>query len=420
MNVVMFLVGFALGGGICWLVFRKGIADARQQECNSALADVRVAEERAAAKEATIAELRTVVSAKKQLLGQRDEENVQLKEQIAVLQTSLRNEEKKTDEKLTLLSKAKDQFVATLSEPVTETLEKLNAEITLVKATAMTVGAETSKLVKALQKPEVRGKWGEMHLRRVVELTGMTEHCDFYEQQTIGNENDRLRPDLIVRPPGGRCVAVDAKAPLRAFLDAAEAVNDETRETKLEDFVCHVRDHVRKLSSKAYHQCLDDSPEFVVLYLPTEAIFSTALTRDPELLEYAAKQHVHLAGPTILITLLRAVAYEWKQEAVAQNLIEIRGHAEELYKRLKDFIGHLINVGRHLEKSKEAYNSAIGSLDSRLMPHARKIEELRAAPDGVRIEQITQTDSPVRQPQCPEAMLERSDGEVEDSVSLPR
>lgn len=398
--ILMFLVGFAAGGAVIWFL--------------------------------RIADLRSALSHKEQQLQQRDEENVQLKEQIAELQTSLSNEREKVGEKVKLLSDAQEQFekifkaLATdalrennkqfdsLSKPVRETLREISTKISVVDSSAKGLSVETSKLVKALQKPEVRGQWGEMHLRRVVEVTGMTERCDFDEQQSIGGANVQQRPDLIVHLPGERNLAVDAKAPIRAFLEAAEATDETLRQSKMKEFVSHVKERIKLLGSKTYHQSLDHSPEFVVLYLPTEAVFSAALMLDDELLEYAARQRVHLAGPTILITLLRAVAHGWKQEAVADNAREICTLAEELYQRLSKFGSHMREVGNHLTKSTEAYNAAVGTLESRVMPQARRFEGLGAAPADGHIEQLAPVETAARNLQCTEFALAHADGEVHD------
>lgn len=418
--IVMFLVGLAGGGGLIWFLLANRIADARQQERNIALADVRVAEERATAKNANIARLEAEVAAKDDSLRQRHEENVQLREQNAKLITSLRNEEKKTQDSLKLLDDAEEKFVAKLSEPVNETLQKLNAEISVVKERTASVVAETSKLVKALQKPEVRGQWGEMHLRRVVEVAGMTDRCDFDEQQVIGDELGLQRPDLVVHYPGDRHLAVDAKAPIRAFLEAAEAVDEETRRLKLREFVTHVREHIKTLGSKAYHQKLDNSAEFVVLFLPSEAIFSAALSLDAEISEYAAKYRVHLAGPGVLITLLRAVALGWKQESLATHAKEICQLGEELYKRLAIFGSHLGKVGKSLNSSVAAYNEAVGSLELRVMPQARRFEQIGAAPTDSRIEELAPIETAARNLQCAEFAAIGTDNELDDENLLFR
>lgn len=418
--IVMFLVGFAAGGGIVWLLLKKTAFSAREQERNVTLAEIRVAEERVTAKDASIADLRADIQAKDRLLELRIEDNVQLKNLNAVLQTNLTNEERKTVDKLKLLDDVEEQFVAKLSEPVKETLERLNTKITVVNESATNLGQETSKLVKALQKPEVRGQWGEMHLLRVVEVTGMTDRCDFHEQQVINDEDRQQRPDLVVHLPGNRNLAVDAKAPIRAFLEAAEAADEETRQAKLGEFVRHVRDRVKLLGNKNYHQNLDNSPEFVVLYLPTEAVYSAALSCDAGLLEFATQYKVRLAGPMNLMSLLQMVAFDWKQDAVANNAREICTLAEELYKRIAIFGGHVGKLGDQLNRSVKAYNDAIGSLESRIMPQARRFEQLGAAPTDGRIEELTPVDLSARSVQCAEFAIAHEESAVDDPMLLAR
>jgi DNA recombination protein RmuC len=433
----MFLIGFAVGGGIFWILLRKQVAEAGNRERNIALADIRVAETKVGSKEARIQELQSDVSDRDKMIAERNSQILLLKQQQAVAVTSMKKEQEKITEKISLLNEAEKQFKEAFkvlaaealsknnedfdkrAKPITDTLDQIKSRIDLVNGCATNLGAETSKLVKALQKPEIRGQWGEMHLLRVVEVTGMTDRCDFHEQHVIGDER-QLRPDLVVHLPGGKNLAIDAKAPIRAFLESVEAVDDGGRQLKQQEFVTHVREHVRLLSSKAYHQSLDSTPEFVVLYLPTEAIFSTALTMDAELLEYATKQRVHLAGPTVLITLLRAVAYGWKQESLAEHAKEICGLAEELYKRLATFGGHMNRVGTGLNKAVDAYNQAVGSLESRVMTQARRFEQLGAAPEDVRIDELTQIESIAKNLQCAEFVAASTNDEADSTLSFPR
>lgn len=436
--LVMFLVGFVAGGGIIWFLVRRSVSDACERERHIALANIRVAEERVTAKEARIDELQAGISQRDHKLQQRDEENVQLKQQEAALRTSLQKEQEKIAEKIELLNKAekqfKDAFAAlaadaltanntafnNLCNPVRETLNQINTKITVVNVSATNLGVETTKLVKALQKPEVRGQWGEMALERVLELTGMSEGRDFHRQQTIGDDDSQQRPDYVVYLPGDKHLAIDAKAPIRAFLEAAEATDEESQQAKLKEFVGHVRERIKKLASKAYHQSLSNSPEFVVLYLPTEAILSAALTLDVDLLENAFRQKVLVAGPTNLVSVLLAVAHGWKQEALAKNAREIAELGKELYKRLSDFGGHMSEVGHHLKKSTEAYNSAVGSLESRVMPQARRFEQLQVAPADKRIEELPPIETTPRRLQCDDFALEHNDDELIDADSLLR
>jgi DNA recombination protein RmuC len=238
---------------------------------------------------------------------------------------------------------------------------------------------EAGNLVRALRAPQVRGRWGEVQLRRVVELAGMAEHCDFTEQHSVVGPEGRLRPDLVVRLPGGRTVVVDAKAPLSAYLEAVEATDEGRRAALLVEHARQVRDHVVALSRKSYWEELRPTPEFVVLFLPGESFFSAALEQDHDLLEAGAERRVILATPTTLISLLKAVAYGWKQENVAANATRVAELGRELHKRVSDLAGHVARMGRSLAASVDAYNAFVGSLESRVLPSARRFRELEAA-----------------------------------------
>jgi DNA recombination protein RmuC len=435
---IAFLIGVALGGGLIWFYYRVQVESARQHERHLALADRRVAEELAKANGVRIQELEQALQCKDDLIAQRDEQNTQLHREKAVLYTMLQKEREKIQEKIDLLKVAEQQFKDTFealaaralddntkkfdqlySVPVKKTLEDIKSKITLVDSTAMNLGAETSKLVRALQKPEVRGQWGEMHLRRVVEIAGMMDRCDFDEQHVLAGEC-QLRPDLVVHYPGDRHLAVDAKAPIRAFLEAADATDDELRKVKLREFVQHVRDHIKSLSSKAYYEHLNNSTEFVVLFLPSEAVFTAALSLDAELSEFAAKHRVHLAGPCVLITLLRAVALGWKQESLASHAKEICQLGEELYKRLAIFGGHLGRVGKALNNSVSAYNDAVGSLELRVMPQARRFEQIGATPADAVLEELLPIGTAARALQCADFLPLDGTDQPALAESLPR
>lgn len=257
---------------------------------------------------------------------------------------------------------------------------------------------ETSNLVKALRSPITRGRWGEIQLRRVVELAGMISHCDFFEQM----QEDGFRPDLVVWLPGGRQVVVDSKVPLEAYLDAIQAPDDAIRLAKLKDHARQVRAHVQNLSKKSYWEHFQPTPEFVVLFLPSETVFSAALEQDPGLIEIGADQNVILATPTTLIALLRAVAYGWKNENLSRHaeLVSELGH--ELYKRVVDMADHWSRTGRALGSAVDAYNKATGSLETRLLVTARKFKDLGAASTTLEIEESEIVDRVPRELQAPD------------------
>src|SRR5690606_23368052 len=236
--------------------------------------------------------------------------------------------------------------------------------------------SETQSLVNALRTPTGRGQWGEMQLQRVVELAGMLEHCDFSTQHTVEGENGNQRPDLVVHLPGDKVVIVDAKAPLSAYLDAINASDDATRNQAIEQHARQVRAHIEQLSRRDYSDAFAEAPDFVVLFLPGEAFFAAACQRDPELLEYAVQQGVVPASPTTLITLLKAVNYGWQQERIARNAEEIRDLGIELHVRMAVLTEHLVKVRRGLEGAVRSYNDAMGSLERRVLPTARRFREL--------------------------------------------
>jgi len=238
------------------------------------------------------------------------------------------------------------------------------------------LGSSADTLSRALRTPAVRGRWGEMQLRRVVEIAGMLPRCDFDEQRSLQGDNGRLRPDLIVHLPGGKQIIVDAKAPLEAFLDAQDADDEEARVGKLLAHARQVRDHMDKLGNKAYWEALATSPEFVVMFLPGETLFSAALQHDLNLIEHGLNQRVLLASPITLIALLTTVAHSWRQEALTENFREVAALGRELYDRLATFAAHLNDVRKRLDGAVQSYNQAAGSFESRVLVTARRMKDL--------------------------------------------
>jgi DNA recombination protein RmuC len=276
----------------------------------------------------------------------------------------------------TALEKAEAQ-VATIERERRESFGALRTQIELLAGGQAALQKETRNLVTALRRPEVRGRWGELTLRRVVELAGLAEHCDFSEQITVAA--GQLRPDLVVHMPEGRNLVIDAKAPLDAYLEAVDAPTEEVRALALARHGQQVEARVRDLASKAYWAQFEHSPEFAVLFLPGDQFLSAALSARPELLDNAMRQQVIVATPSTLIALLKAVAYGWRQQRVAENAAEIRELGQELHRRLASFIGHLARTGKQLGSAVDAYNSAVGSLERQVLPGARRFTELGAA-----------------------------------------
>jgi DNA recombination protein RmuC len=281
-----------------------------------------------------------------------------------------------------------------LAAPIADTLKRVNLRLEEVERARLdayarltekisTLSSTTDTLSRALRTPSVRGRWGEMQLRRVLELTGMLQHCDFEEQPTLYGDNGRLRPDAIIHLPGGKRIVVDVKTPLEAFLDAQEAADDQARTAKLEQHARQVLDHMDKLGSKAYWEPLGDSPEMVVMFLPGEMLFSAALQRDHKLIERGFEHRVLLASPITLIALLTTAAHSWRQEALAENYREVARLGKDFYERLARFSEHFNDVGKKLDGAVRAYNDAVGSFESRLLVSARRLKDLEvtAAPE---------------------------------------
>jgi DNA recombination protein RmuC len=360
--VVALLLGGALGGLCVWLLMRERLASERTR--------TRFAQEG----REQLAESFRALSA--EALRESNDSFLQLaRTQLEGMQSAAREE-----------LESRKQAVASLVTPIKESLERVDRSVGELErnrrqdygalgSQLQILRAETSQLVTALRAPAVRGRWGEMQLRRAVETAGMLAYCDFVEQVTVNADDRSLRPDLVVRLPGGRNVVVDAKTPLQALLDAAEALDENERAARLQDYARHVREHMTKLGGKAYWQQFSPTPDFVLMFLPGESFFRTALEQDPSLLEHSAGERVILASPTSLITLLRAVAVGWREETVTESARQVSELGRELYERLAVMASHFADLGKKLDGAVSAYNQTVGSLERRVLVSARRFTE---------------------------------------------
>lgn len=310
------------------------------------------------------------------------------------------------------LDKKKDSFEQ-LVKPVQESLKEVGQTLQLIekarigdqsslKSQVENLSKQTGELANALRRPAIRGRWGEMQLRRVVEIAGMTEYCDFDEQVTVeGPEDKRLRPDMTIKLAGGKQIVVDAKTPMDAYLNSIETDDEELREQALGAHLEQMRAHVTNLSSKQYWDQFESSPELAVMFVPADSLFMAALDKDPNLVEWAAERHVFIASPITLITVLKAVAIGWTEESLAENAREIAEVGKELHKRVGRFIDHFANVGNRLGSAVRAFNDATGSLERSLLPQARRFTDLKVGSDKEL--SITNIEQAPRVLQAPEA-----------------
>jgi DNA recombination protein RmuC len=464
--ILMLSVGLALGGGGVWLLLRAKIGAAYDRGRAECAPETAVLSERLVAREESIDELRNRLSEKDATQADLQRQVTALSAQAAELRQALVEQQKQAQEKLALLDDAKRQLadafkalaadalkssntsflelakthlekfqevaqgdllkrqtaIDELVKPVKESLGKVDAKLQEIEKsrieaytglteqvrslseTQKELRGETANLVKALRRPQARGRWGEIQLRRVVEMAGMLEHCDFVQQQSTNTDEGRLRPDLVVKLPGQKSIVVDSKVPLEAYLEAIETPDDESRAAKFKDHARQVRNHITALGRKSYFEQFDFTPEFVVLFLPGEVFFSAALENDPELIELGVGQNVIVATPTTLIALLRAVAYGWRQEVLAENAKAISELGQELYKRLSDLGEHMQKVGKGLTMAINAYNSAVGSLETRVLVSARRFKDLGASAIGGEIAEVPQIETSSRLLQAPELL----------------
>jgi DNA recombination protein RmuC len=453
----MLALGFVVGAFSLWLLsrtklryeFERGRADGDTERATLI--------ERLAGKEGQLRDLQEAIDREKDESERLRGENAANLANLLALQTRLEDERRASQEKLALLSSAEEKLtdafkalsadalrnnnrsfldlakqnletfqqnakgdldvrqraINELIKPLKESLEKVDGRIGELEKTRagayselreqvkvlaqshLQLQSETGNLVKALRAPHVRGRWGEIQLRRVVEMAGMLQYCDFVEQETVNGEEGRIRPDLIVHLPGGRTIVVDSKVPFEAFYESISATDEEVRTSRLKDHARLVRTHINNLSRKAYWETVQPTPEFVLLFLPGETFYNAALENDPKLIEDGVAQNVIIATPTTLIALLKAISYGWSQEQMARNAQEVSNLAKTLYERIRIFTKHFDEVGRSLDRALEFYNKGVGSLETRVLVTARRFKELGAI-SGEEIEILEPLDKAAR------------------------
>ena len=429
--VSMLAVGLVVGTLSIWLVtrtklkyeFERGRA---QGETERAILQTRLEEERKASQE-KLALLNTaeekLAHAFKALSADALRSNNQsfldlAKQNLEAFQQNAKGELERRQSAIGDLIKPLKESLEKVDDKIGE-LEKnrvgaysaLSEQVKALVQSQSQLQSETGNLVKALRVPHVRGRWGEIQLRRVVELAGMLQYCDFVEQETVATEDSRIRPDVIVRLPGNRTIVVDSKVPFDAFYESISTTDEEVRVARLKDHARLVRTHVTSLSRKSYWETVQPTPEFVLLFLPGETFYSAALENDPKLIEDGVSQGVIIATPTTLIALLKAVSYGWRQEQMADNAQEVSNLAKTLYDRLRVFTNHFDDIGRNLDRALDAYNKGVRSLESRVLVTARRFKE-RGAIAGEEIEVLEPVDTAAR-------ALSRDDGGLFPEEDMP-